>query len=226
MHYHGTPITPRVKLYEMAGRHFCVSFADSRDADICMQIGQSVLWDNGAFSAFTRGVKIDESALYSWLEPRLAHPHWAIIPDRIDGPEEQQREMVRSWPFSREFGAPVWHLSLSLDYLLDLADNWPRVCFGSSGEYWNVGSDAWRRRVDEAFTALAARHNPLPWVHMLRGLSQAGKRWPFASADSANVARNHNGRRDVAKMASRIDRVQTPATWSLPPRQLLLGVDP
>ena len=46
IHYHGTPLTPKEQLYNMAGKHFCVSFADARDADVCLQIGQSIMWDN------------------------------------------------------------------------------------------------------------------------------------------------------------------------------------
>ena len=58
----------------------------------------------------------------------------------------------------------------------------------------------------------------MPWIHMLRGLAQAGKRWPFASADSVNVARNFkNGSgRDCEKMAREIDAIQTPVKWVCP----------
>lgn len=50
IHYHGTPITPRAVLHELAGRNFCVPFSDARDVGICHEIGQSVMIDNGAFS--------------------------------------------------------------------------------------------------------------------------------------------------------------------------------
>lgn len=59
LHYHGTPITPRSQLLKMSGRNFCVSFVEPRDLGVCLDIGQSVMLDNGAFSAFTRGVKPD-----------------------------------------------------------------------------------------------------------------------------------------------------------------------
>ena len=54
IHYHGTPMTPRSKLLPMAGKHFCVSFADKRDGDWCLLNAQSVMWDNGAFTMFTK----------------------------------------------------------------------------------------------------------------------------------------------------------------------------
>ena len=41
IHYHGTPITPRESLLELAGRSFCVSFAHPRDVRTCHEIGQS-----------------------------------------------------------------------------------------------------------------------------------------------------------------------------------------
>ena len=59
IHYHGTPLTPKEQLYKMAGKHFCVSFFNPQDAKTCMQIGQSVMWDNGAFSSFKNGEKLN-----------------------------------------------------------------------------------------------------------------------------------------------------------------------
>lgn len=216
IHYHGTPITPRSHLLEMAGRHFCVSFAHPADAETCQQIGQSVMFDNGAFTTFKSGKTFDSGRFYSWVERRLGHPHWAVVPDVIDGTEEQQKDRLKDWPFDPALGAPVWHLGLSLDYLLYLADRWPKICFGSSGEFWDVGSEKWANRVDEAFNILSQRQRFMPWVHMLRGLAMAGQRWPFASADSVNVARNHKDYgRSAETMASKIDRVQCPAQWAM-----------
>lgn len=221
IHYHGTPLTPRSELLKMAGKHFCVSFANPADADWCLMHGQSVMWDSGAFTAFTKGKAVDWGQYYDWLEPRLGHPHWAIIPDVIDGTEEQQRQLVSEWPFRADFGAPVWHMGLPISYLLDLADKWPKICFGSSGKYWQVGSPDWARRADEAFTELAKR-GALPWVHMLRGLALSGDRWPFASADSVNVARNFkniDAQTCPERMARRIDATQCPIKWTIRPEQ-------
>lgn len=214
IHYHGTPLTPRSELMKMAGKHFCVSFAAPQDAEWCMAHGQSVMWDNGAFSAYTRGATFDPLAFAAWVEPRLGHPHWAVIPDVIDGGVDEHRAMVAAWPHPPALSAPVWHMGLPVDWLLELSDAFTRVCFGSSGRYWQVGSPAWERRADEAFNALA-RRGPLPWVHMMRGLALAGDRWPFASADSVNVARNFKDARICPeRMARRIDSIQCPAAWT------------
>jgi hypothetical protein len=187
--YHGTPITPRNQLYRMAGEHFCVSFAEPRDADFCEQYGQSVLWDNGAFSAFTRGKPIDENKLYEWLEPRVYHPHRAVILDKIGGDVDEQRAMLKRWPLPRDLSWPVWHLDKPLDYLSELVDAWPAICLGSAGQYWEIGSVAWERRMEDAFEHLS-RRGRLPWIHGLRMLGQV-KSWPLASADSTNVAQNY-----------------------------------
>jgi hypothetical protein len=220
IHYHGTPLSPRSELFKLAGKHFCVPFSDARDAETCVSIGQSVMFDNGKFGAFTRGVEIDEPKLFAWLERHLGHPHWAVVLDEIDGTVEQQRAMIARWPFPRTLSAPVWHMGLSIDYLLELADEWPRICFGSTAQFWQIGSEAWTRRADEAFNALAKRHPHLPWIHMLRGLALAGDRWPFASGDSVNVARNFkDGSVCPERMARRIDAVQCPVFWSPRPLQ-------
>jgi hypothetical protein len=217
IHYHGTPLTPRRELEKLAGEHFCVSYATPQDADWCLKNAQSVMWDNGAFTSFTKGKPFDKGGYIRWLEPRLGHPHWAVVPDVIGGDVKEQRTMLSDWPYPRTLSAPVWHLGLPIDYLLELCDEWPKVCFGSSAQYWKVGAIDWRRRVDLAFDALSRRHRHLPWIHMLRGLAQAGKRWPFASADSVNVARNfkNKGKEQCPlQMARRINAAQTPITFN------------
>lgn len=223
LHYHGTPITPRAQLERMAGRLFCVSYAAPQDLNACLRIGQGVMLDNGAFSAKTRGLPFDIHGFYEWAEPHLAHPHWAVVPDEIDGTVEQQREMVKTWPFRKELGIPVWHLGLPIDYLLELCDQWGRVCFGSAGKYWQIGTPSWCGRMDEAFNALVRRFGAqIPWVHGLRMLGQAEGPWPLASADSTNVGRNfkNTGSLVCAEcMAKRIDSVNPPTLWNERPIQ-------
>jgi hypothetical protein len=206
----------------MAGKSFCVSFAHPADADICLRIGQSVMWDNGAFSLYTKGKVVNWTAFYKWLEPRLGHPHWAVIPDVIDGDVDANARLVDEWPFPASFGAPVWHMAEPIDVLLNFAQRFSRVCFGSSGAFWQVGSDSWCRRTDEAFNQLSKRGS-IPWIHMLRGMAVTGKRWPFASVDSVNVARNYKDTNSCPEaMARVIDAVQCPAKWTLTHQQMEL----
>ena len=215
IHYHGTPISPRRHLERMAGRCFCVSYAAPSDLRTCLRIGQSVMLDNGAFSAKTRGLPFDRDGFYAWAEPHLAHPHWAVVPDVIDGSVYEQREMVKTWPFRREFGIPVWHLGLPINYLLELCGEWGKVCFGSAGAYWQIGAPAWCGRMDEAFNALVKTFGRIPWVHGLRMLGQAEGPWPLASADSTNVGRNFKDGIVCAEcMAQRIDAINPPTLWT------------
>lgn len=221
IHYHGTPLTPRSELVKMAGKHFCVSFANPNDADWCLSHGQSVMWDNGAFSLHTRGKPISWTAFYDWVEPRLGHPHWAVVPDVIDGAIDENLALIAEWPHPRATAGIVWHMAEPIDHLIRLVDfGFAKLCFGSSGGYWQVGSEVWARRADEAFNALAKR-GPMPWVHMLRGLALSGDRWPFASADSVNVARNFKDTPTCPeRMARRIDAVQCPIKWTIPAKQM------
>jgi hypothetical protein len=206
----------------MAGRCFCVSFAAPNDLRTVLRIGQSVMLDNGAFSAKTSGIPFDRDGFYKWIEPVLAHPHWGVVPDVIDGTVEEQREMVATWPFRREFGIPVWHLGLPISYLIELCDEWGRVCFGSAGKYWQIGTPAWCGRMDEAFNALVQAFGAqLPWVHGLRMLGQSDGPWPLASADSTNTAQNFKRDTGCAECKARpIDATNPPSLWVERPIQL------
>jgi hypothetical protein len=223
IHYHGTPITPKVKLMDMQGRHFCVSFADPRDLETCLKIGQSLMMDNGAFTAYTKGKPMDKLGFYAWCEEYLCHPNWAVIPDVIGGSVEEQREYMSDWPFPKELSAPVWHLNLPLEWLQELADTYGRVCLGSSGEFWQIGTRKWEQKMDQAFEMLTKTRRHLPWIHGMRMLGQSNGRWPLASADSSNIARHHAELKispDV--MAQRIDSIQPERKWKPTPQLNLL----
>jgi len=223
IHYHGTPLTPNHQLARMAGRHFCVSYARPDQLDICLKIGQSVMLDNGAFSSFTRGEKFDPKGFYSWLEPILAPPHWAVVPDVIGGTLEEQHAMLSTWPrrtLGYENCAPVFHLHMPLNHLFYLVNAYPKVCLGSSAEYWQVGSPKWCGRMDEIFNYLAQKFTRMPWIHGLRMLGQTDGGWPFASADSTNVAQNFKVRTGCANcMAETIDAQQPSRKYTAKPIQ-------
>jgi hypothetical protein len=215
MHYHGTPITPRSVLYELAGRNFCVSFAEPRDVEICHRIGQSVMLDSGAFTVWrTGGHEVDWDKWREWVEPWLHYrTTWAVLPDVIDGDEEDNEKLLRKFG-TLTGGVPVWHLHETLARLTGLVWRFGRVCFGSSGAYSAIGTDAWRRRVSDAFDAIVEPSGRVPWVHMLRGMALAGTEFPFASVDSTDIARNHNRPQNGARgMAERWDAIQQPARW-------------
>lgn len=217
IHYHGTPLSPRAVLLELAGRHFCVPFTRPDDLKVCDQIGQSLMLDNGAFTIWQgRGRRraLDWDAWREWAENWLDRPTtWCVIPDAIDaGEDHNDRLLDRYGDVTR--GAPVWHLDESFDRLRRLAAAFERICFGSSGAYRDLGNDRWHRRVSLAFDVLADERGRVPWVHMLRGMAQSGGRYPFASVDSTDVARNHNRPQNTARrLADRWDQRNVPAVW-------------
>jgi len=217
IHYHGTPLSPRSELDKLSGRNFCVSFEDHRDAKWCIRNAQSIMWDNGAYSVYTKGRKFNMDKYIRWLDDKLYGANWAVIPDVIDGTVEDQKYYLSKWIYPKHLSAPVWHMHLSLDWLRELIDNYPRFCFGSSGKFWKVGSADWSRRADEAWDIIE-KSNARPWVHMMRGLALCGDIYPFASADSTNVARNFKNKGSETcpeRMARRIDSIQTPLKWTL-----------
>ena len=225
IHYHGTPITPRAKLLELAGSCFCVSHAEPRDVEVCHEIGQSVMLDNGAYSLWTTGKSIEWAEFVEWARRWLTYPTtWAVMPDVIDGGEEENARLS-AWLFNHDRDvwarcAPVWHMHESLDHLRYLCLGHQRVCIGSSGPYRVPGSPAWVRRMDETFNAICGSGAPPTWLHMLRAMNETiTGDWPFASADSTNIARNHAGtlRRPAflpAKRAGQLDARQAPGRWS------------
>lgn len=220
LHYHGTPISPIEALYELAGRCFCVSFAAPQDVVRCHSIGQSIMLDNGAFSLWKTGKATSWPEYYVWSDKWLEYQNtWAVIPDVIDGSEEQQADLIAQWPHGQK-GAPVWHMNEGLGRLLSLIERWGRVCIGSTKAYATVLSDAWRRRMDEVWDAIVRLFHRIPIVHMLRGMQCCGMRWPFASVDSTDIGRNHNRPQNTPRsMADRWDGVQCPATWQVSSRQ-------
>jgi len=186
--YHVTAINPKARLFALTGRHFCVSHAYPQQAHLMDQVAAGVMFDNGAFTAFTKGRPTNWPKYYAWLEKRLFVPgRWAVIPDVIAEGGQSQDALLREWPFGHR-GAPVWHTGEPIDRLLRLADEWPRVCIGSTDEHWQVGSAIWRERMDEAFTELLRRHRD-PVTHMLRGVAVQDL-YPFHSADSSSLAQN------------------------------------
>ena len=183
------------------GRHALVSFADDRQLALAFEVAQSVLLDNGAFTYWQQGGTLDIAAVAAWMRPWMRHPGCAghIIPDVIDGSEDDNNKMISRWLIAERMdgGIPVWHLHESLDRLAYLvrctqARVYPAVALGSSGQWSTPGSVEWWNRIDEAMqVACDSEGRPLVKLHGLRMLSPTiFAHLPLASADSANVARN------------------------------------
>ena len=70
IHYHGTPIwgnKSEVLKVAIAGAGAFVSYARPDQIEQCLKNADSVGIDNGAFSAWKRGLKIDWTEFYKWL---------------------------------------------------------------------------------------------------------------------------------------------------------------
>ncbi|MDV7393143.1 hypothetical protein RZS08_17350, partial [Arthrospira platensis SPKY1] len=126
IHYHGTPIGGKLEdaARFLPGRHALVSFAYQNNMGIVADVCQSFILDNGAFTAWKQGGKLELEGYYKWVEQWHRHPgfDWALIPDVIDGSEKDNDALLEQWP-SELRGVPVWHLHESLERLQRLAAN-------------------------------------------------------------------------------------------------------
>ena len=230
---HGTPITPKALIEELAGSSFCVSYFDKRQADDAVRLvgdDQILLLDNGAFSAWTQGIDLDDEyweGYYTWAEEILARcpQAIAIIPDTITGTTEENDRLVAESPFDTGNSMPVWHMHEPIERLIHYAHDYNWIGIGSSAEYAEMSTPAWTVRIEELFAELERWYAEegreggyvMPRLHMLRGNGKL-KDFPFDSADSTNVARNHcrykkEGSGHVARFAKRVDdKVQASCT--------------
>lgn len=195
IHYHGLPITPETAAAKIiAGRHAMVNFGNPQQVELAFECCSSVVFDCGAYGAWVKGEPIlDWKPYYTFAEEWMDHPgfDWALIPDVIDGTEEENDALISEWHLGEFSGTPIWHIHESLDRLKRLTDHWPRVALGSSGEFRTIGTKKWWHRMSEAMDVLCPSGRPLVKIHGLRMLDPfIFTKFPFSSADSTNVARN------------------------------------
>lgn len=195
IHYHGGPIRPNhIGLVAWQRRHACISFADCSQMALACEVAQSVIVDSGAYNAWKKGGQVDVPKYLHWVETWRRHPafDWCLIPDIIEGSEEENNRLATDWPLDVHVSVPVWHLHESFDRLAWLVDEWPRVAFGSSGEFAEIGTFHWWARMAEAMSVVCdADGRPKSKLHGLRMLNPTVfSQFPFSSADSTNVARS------------------------------------
>jgi hypothetical protein len=196
IHYHGLPITPNTAAaLAIATGHAFISYANPEQLPIAIEVCQSFAIDNGAFSAWKKGTPVlDWSGYYNWAAKSKLVPScdFAVIPDVIDGGEDDNDALLAEWSLPKWFGAPVWHMHESFDRLERLASDYPRVCLGSSGEYATIGTQQWWQRIAQAMRVICNDEGqPLVKLHGLRMLNpDIFTKLPFASADSTNIGRN------------------------------------
>jgi hypothetical protein len=197
----------------LVGRHALVPYPRQDDLGIVAEVCQSFVFDNGAFSAWKRGYALDVEGYTRWVEQWHRHPgfDWALIPDVIDGDEDDNDAMLRDWPRRLRRAVPVWHLHEDIGRLQRLCRDYETVALGSSGQWATPGTaDWWMRMVEAMSVACDDLGRPLARLHGLRMLNPAVfTRLPLASADSTNVGMNCNARcweRSVYKPATAFQR--------------------
>jgi hypothetical protein len=195
IHYHGTPLGgPRQDAARfLIGRHALVPFSYTDDIAIVADVCQSFCLDNGAFTVWKKGGQLDVPGYIAWCREWHRHPgfDFALIPDVIDGDEQQNDELLAAWPDDIE-GVPVWHMHESLERLQRLANTWRTVALGSSGAWASVGTAGWWNRMTDAMTAICDdQGRPACKLHGLRMLDpDVFRKLPLSSADSTNAAVN------------------------------------
>lgn len=195
IHYHGTPIwgnKGEVLSVSVRGGAAFVSFARPDQIKQCLEQAESLGLDNGAFSAWKRGLVIDwQKQFYPWLMLYYHHPKikFFIIPDVIEGGEEDNDRLIAEVPgMFKEKAVPVWHLHESIGRLVRLCNEWPRVAFGSSGQYAVIRTKIWHDRMREAFEAIKGINVKIHGLRMLDG--RVLGTYPLDTADSTNLACN------------------------------------
>lgn len=225
---YGLPLNPQSALEQLAGASFCVSYATRQKLgkqldDAIRLVGRDgiLLIDNGAFSMHKQGVSTRaesyQDAFEDWAQGILDRCPQAIavIPDVIGGTEEENADLAGQWQLDPERSMAIWHLHESFEYLTYLCESYGYVGFGSSGDYWQVGTAKWHARIRDAFAAIDKWEADgegafiRPRIHMMRAQSEA-HRYPFDSSDSTNVAMNHGryraeGEGHVKRFAARVD---------------------
>lgn len=195
IHFHGLPMTPLPAMLEaLRRRHAMVSYEDHRQIREAAAICQSVVLDNGAFSAWKARRPHDFAGYQDWASHWLKHSavEWCVIPDVIDGSEADNDALLDRWGLPAARSVPVYHMHESLERLERLVSSYPRVALGSSGEYADPGSPAWWGRMSQVMAvACDAEGMPRTKLHGLRMLATTiFSHLPLSSADSCNVARN------------------------------------
>lgn len=235
IHYHGGPVTPNASAIALwKARHAMVSFARPDQIELAAEVCQSFALDNGAFSHWKQGGTVDFAEYLHWARRWSYHPgfDWALIPDSVDGGEEENDDLIYRWKSTgmpQALSVPVWHLHEPVARLAGLCSEFPRVALGSSGRFSEPGTLEWWGRMSEALNAVCDdQGRPPAKLHGLRMLNPTiFSQLPLSSADSTAVARNIglDSKWDQAPYAPRssavralilADRIEThasAATW-------------
>ena len=155
---YGLPLNPLSALDQLAGASFCVSYGtreklNGQVDDAIRLVGedQILLVDNGAFGMHKQGDDARDEAYLEdyerWAQAILDRCPQAIavIPDIIEGAESENRgahHARRCWTTSARCRSGTCTKASTPLYLCESPFNY--VGFGSSGEFWKVGTGSGR----------------------------------------------------------------------------------
>lgn len=227
--YHGTPIggNAREVVRFLRGRDAIVSYANPQQIDLVAETCDSFILDNGAFTFWKGGKKVNWDKYYRWCYIWGRHPSctFSIIPDVIDGTEEDNDRLLEDWPEDLR-GYPVYHFHESFERLERLIGRYQLVCLGSSGVWRTPGTKDWWDRMRKIMEVVCDNNGiPRCQLHGLRMLDpEIFTSIPLTSADSTNVARNSgitssrnykivNRNVGCEIIAGRIEPCNSPAVW-------------
>lgn len=231
IHYHGMSgagtIQDMVNLSK--GRHCFVSYASRSNLSLFASICSSFALDNGAFTAWKQGKQFDMSGYTNFVTEWMQHPafDWAVMPDVIDGSEEENDALLDEWTLPKHIGVPVYHMHESFERLERLINNYDYICLGSSGDYAHPNSKIWWSRMNKIMdVATDDLGKAKVRMHGLRMLNtRVFSKLPLKSADSTNAERNGllverfgmyppptRGQRAVV-IADRVENEQSASTW-------------
>lgn len=201
-HYHGGPLWGGDELLKALYRNTgaLVSYARPDQIKKIAAIRCKLVLDNGAFSTWRKAANDNGKewwrkhweGYYDFVGEWFSRIEWFIIPDVIEGSEQENDELIGQVPeWLMPKAVPVWHSDESIERLVRLCERFSRVAIGCCGPHRSIRSSAWKSRMTEAFSAIYVERNLPVKIHGLRMLDgRALSQFPFDSADSTNVATN------------------------------------
>jgi hypothetical protein len=231
--FHGTPVggTAKDAIMFLSGRNALFSYYTKGHIQEVLECCDSFIIDNGAFSHWKSGKgEINLSEYFDWQLPLSKHPahYFTIIPDVIDGTEEQNDKLLLEWEKRKcKKSSPVFHLGESVNRFKTLSDNYEVVCIGSTSSWARNGSKEWWENMSEFMDSVVDTQGNFPCkVHGLRLLDpRIFTKLPLHSADSTNATVNgHRCQKEGIlksmtrwqgniRIAQRIEHFQSANNW-------------
>lgn len=202
MHIHGGPHWGPIDVYKALYQNGwgLVSFNRPHLLKKMATLDTKIVLDNGAYSTWRSkknepGFNWDDhwTKFYLWVNQWFYRIEWFIIPDVIEGTEEENDRLVSRVPSSlRDKAVPVWHSTESLERLVKLCKEYKLVAIGLCGEHYMPNSKIALARLTEVFNKIYIEEGLLDAkIHGLRMLNGTIMgNYPFHSCDSSSVAIN------------------------------------